>query len=122
MIATDQLLQTRVIAASPYRLHLMVVDTAIGHTRSVLSAFETRDFELSHQAAGRARECVNELLAGLRSDPAPELVSLVKTYFLQIEKCLAFADLLQDAEAGRKALELLEGYRDTWVQLNERLK
>lgn len=119
--APDEFLQARVNSASPYRLHLMVVDKAIQQTRNAIEGLRTRDFGYSHDSASRARDCVVDLISGLRVDPAPDLITMVKDYFLHIQKNLVFADLLQDVEAAEKALELLEGYRETWVELRARL-
>lgn len=119
--APDEFLQTRVNSASPYRLHLMVVDKAIQQTRNVIEGLNTQDFSLSHESASRARDCVVDLISSLRVDPAPDLIAMVKDYFLHIQKNLVFADLLQDKDAAQKALDLLEGYRATWVDLRARL-
>ena len=53
----------------------------------------------------------------MRSDAAPELVASVKDYFLHIQKYLHIADLMQNAEAAQQAVELLDSYRETWLQL-----
>jgi len=121
MYSTDEFIRADVLTASPYRLHVMVVDGALQHARAAVRALEGRDYDLSHTASNRAREFVGELLSGLQSDPAPELVTMVKDYFLHIQKNLVFADLLQDLEAAKKAVSLLEGYRETWGQLRSRL-
>ncbi len=121
MFSTDEFIRADVMTASPYRLHLLVVDGALQHARATVRALENRDYEASNVSSNRAREFVGEMLAGLRSDPAPELVALVKDYFLHVQKNLVFADLLQDIEAANKAVSLLEGYRETWGKLRSML-
>lgn len=121
MYSTDEFTRANVMTASPYRLHLIVVDGAIQHSRATVRALESRDYDQSHHSSTRAREFLAELMSGLRVEPAPELVSLVKDYFLHVQKNLVFADLLQDLEAAKKALQLLEGYRETWVTMKSML-
>lgn len=121
MYSTDEYIRADVMSASPYRLHLMVVDGALQQARATVSALEARDYDASHTASNRAREFVGEMISGLRADPAPELIALVKDYFLHVQKNLVFADLLQDLEAAQKAVSLLEGYRETWSKLRSML-
>ena len=113
----DEYLQTRVLTASPHRLHLMVIDEACKATRALVSAFEAEDLTGAHTAASRARDCVNELVAGLRSDQSPELVAQVQEWFLHIQKNLHLADLTQSPAAASQALQLLNEYRETWAAL-----
>lgn len=103
----DEYLQTRVLTASPHRLHLMVIDEACKATRALVSAFEAEDLAGAHTAASRARDCVNELVGGLRSDQSPELVAQVQEWFLHIQKNLHLADLTQSPAAASQALQLL---------------
>lgn len=118
MLSTvDEYLQARVMTASPHRLHLMVIDEARKATRLLHTALEDGNLGDAHTAASRARECVNELVAGLRSDLSPQLVAGVQEWFLHIQKNLHLADLTQSPEAAAAALQLLDEYRETWVAL-----
>lgn len=119
--AEDEYLKARVLTASPYRLHLMVIDETIKRVQRVANALDESDFELSNTHCASARESLNELLAGLRTDSAPNLIPLVQDYFLHIQKNLHLADLKQDLEAARNALELLRSYRETWADLSTAL-
>jgi len=117
----DEYLRAKVMTASPYQLHLMVVDGLLRHSRLALKAIDAADFEKSHAEAARAREYCGEILAGIRDDSAPDLASNVKDYFLHVQKYLFAADMQQDREAARKAIELIDGYRESWVELNGQL-
>lgn len=117
----DEYLQTRVMTASPYRLHLMVIDEILKHSRRTHEALQSEDFETSHTESVRAREYLAEVLAGIRDDVSQELSSNVKDYFLHIQKSLHEADMKQDVTAAAKAVELIEGYRETWVKLQDTL-
>lgn len=113
----DEYLQASVMTASPQRLHLMVIDKALNHSRQALEALDSGDLARAHDTCARAREFVAEMISGLRADQAPELVTQVKDYFLHVQKALHFADLRQDRVSAAHAVELLEGYRETWVEL-----
>jgi flagellar secretion chaperone FliS len=117
----DEYLRTKVMTASPYRLHLMVVDEMLRHSRLALKSIDSRNFEVSHTETARARECCGEVLGGIRDDAAPDLAANVKDYFLHVQKYLFMADMQQNRAAAEKAIELIEGYRESWVELNTRL-
>ena len=117
----DEYLRTKVMTASPYQLHLMVIDAMLKHSRKALNAIDAQNFETSHNETARAREFCAEVLSGIRADASPELAANVKDYFLHVQKHLFMADMQQDRKSAEKAIELLEGYRESWVELNSRL-
>jgi flagellar protein FliS len=117
----DEYLQTGVMTASPHRLHMFVIDTALRHARMALEALDSGDFPRSHDETSAARKCVSEVLAGMRADVAPDLIRMLRDYFLHVQKCLHFADLLQDRQAAEKAINLLQSYRETWAELRSRM-
>jgi flagellar biosynthetic protein FliS len=119
--AGDEYLRTKVMTASPYRLHLMVIDEMLKHSRNALRAIDAADFETSHTETVRAREYCGEVLSGIRDDQSPELAANVKDYFLHVQKYLFMADMQQDRASAERAIDLLEGYRESWVELNSRL-
>lgn len=117
----DEYMRTKIMTASPYKLHLMVIDEMLRHSRNSLKAIDTADFETSHTETARAREYCSEVLAGIRDDQSKELAANVKDYFLHVQKHLFIADMQQDRASAEKAIELLEGYRESWIELNNQL-
>lgn len=117
MMQVDEYLQAKVLTASPQRLHLMIVDQALTHSRRTAQALADGDLATSHHQTVEARKFVTEVISGLRTDQSPELVTQVKDYFLHVHKLLYLADMKQDQAAAAKAIELLEGYRETWLEL-----
>ncbi|MDA0281749.1 MAG: flagellar protein FliS [Planctomycetota bacterium] len=117
----DEYLRSKVMTASPYRLHLMVIDEMLRHSRQALTSIELENFETSHQELVQARKFCAEVLIGIRDDTAPDLAANVKDYFLHVQKYLFMADMQQDRPAAAKAIELIEGYRESWIELNNRL-
>jgi flagellin-specific chaperone FliS len=80
MPVIDEYVQASVNTAGPWKLHLMVVDRALSHARSVVKLLELRMFEDAHLEAGRSREFIVEIISAMRSDAAPGLVASVKEY------------------------------------------
>jgi flagellar protein FliS len=122
MAGNDRYLQTQVMTASPYELHLMVVDGAIRYAKFAQQALERRDFEMSHLSLGKSREFVGELIAGLRGDQQPELIDSLKALFNYAWKNLAAADMTHDPTKVADAIRVLDMHRETWRELGERLK
>ena len=119
--ADDEYLRTKVMTASPHRLHLLLIDEMLKHSRNALKAIAAEDFENSHTETVRAREYCAEVLSGIRDDQDASLAANVKDYFLHIQKYLFLADMQQDQKSAERAIELLAGYRESWVELNNRL-
>jgi flagellar protein FliS len=117
----DEYLEAQVMTASPHRLHQLVVDGAIRHTKQAEIALEANDFEKSHFALSSARDFVTELIGGLDADPAPELVSQMKELFVFVYRRLFDADTHHDPQLAREALRILELHREAWVELGEQL-
>lgn len=119
--AAREYLETQVLTASPERLHLMVVDAAVRFARKGEEALEAADYATACSALDRSRSCVNELLAGVNSDPNPELADRLRSLFLFVHGNLVRADLTHDARLVRDALSILETHRETWLALIKQL-
>lgn len=118
----DEYLETQVMTASPERLHLVVVETAIRFGRTAAEALDKRDFETAFHALNRSRACVNELLTCINCDPNPELGQQLKGLFLFVHRNLVRGDLLHDPQMIRDGLQILETHRETWLELMDRLQ
>lgn len=97
--AGDEYLRAKVMPASPHRLHLMVIDEMLKHSRNALRAINAEDFETSHSETVRAREYCGEVLSGIRDDQDASLAANVKDYFLHVQKYLFMADMQQDRKS-----------------------
>jgi len=118
---SDPYLETRVLTAPPHQLHLMVVDGALRFSRQAAAALEQRDFETAHFSLNRARDCVNELIVGLKPDQDPDMVDRLKGLFIFAHRNLAQADLVHEPRLIHEAIRILEMHRETWVELIENL-
>lgn len=118
--AADAYLESRILTAAPYQLHLLVVEAALRHARKAREALEERDFEVSYFGLTKARECVDELIFGLNNDPIPDLSEGMKQLFLFVHRSLRMADLTHDPALIADAIRILEMHRDNWVLAIER--
>lgn len=114
--------ETQVLTASPERLHLMVIDAAIRFARQAMAAMEKNDIEGGFHALNRSRDCVNEMLTGIATDPNPGLADRLRGLFVFVLQNLARADLLRDPQLIRDALAILETHRQTWLKLIEKVQ
>jgi flagellar protein FliS len=114
-------LETQVFTASPYRLHLMVIDAALRHARQGLEALNSGRWEMLDRSLSRCRDCVSELVGGLRPEAAPELIEPMRELFLFVYRSIAMGDLERDPDLIRGAMRVLLKHRETWVELGEKL-
>jgi flagellar protein FliS len=112
-------LEAQVATASPERLHLMVIDGAIRFARQAQEALQAGQFEKAFLAFNRSRECVNDILAGIDSDPNPGLADQLRALFAYVLQNLASGELLRDPQHVQNAIQILESHRQTWAQLIE---
>lgn len=118
----QQYLDAQVRAASPHRLHLMVVDGAIRFAQQAITGIEAGQIDEFHQKISRARDCAINILFMLRADQQPELVESMRATFTFVVRSLGVAEIASDAQAVRDAIRVLEIHRETWIELGLRLK
>ncbi|MDP1797634.1 MAG: flagellar export chaperone FliS [Planctomycetaceae bacterium] len=121
MSLAAEYLETQVFSASPHRLHLMVIDAALRHTRRALDALDTGKWEELDRCLAKARECVTELIGGLNPETDPALVESFQGLFTFIYRMLTLGDLERNPQHLRDAMRILLLHRDNWVALGERL-
>lgn len=122
MNGTDEYLEAQVMTATPHQLHLMVIDGAIRFATQAEEALQQNDIETSHLALNRSREFVTELIGGLDTERAEELVERLKGLFMFAYKNLAAADFDQDVSKIQDALKILKMHRESWMELGSNLK
>lgn len=115
-------LEAQVLTAAPERLHLMVTDAAIRFARQAVAALDRKDIEATFLALNRSRDCVNELLTGITTEPNPLLANQLRGLFVFVQQNLTRADLERDPQFVRDALAILETHRATWLALIDKLQ
>jgi len=119
MQQNDEYLESRVMTATPYQLHMLVVLGAIKFSKQAEAALEQNDRETAHFSLSHARDYVTELIGGLNEEKAPEMVNNLKQLFLFVFQKLVEADMEQDVQKVKDALKILDSHRETWDQLAE---
>ena len=115
--AADAYLEAQVLTASPVKLHLLVIDGGIRAALRARSAILASNWEQMNLQLTRSRDCVAELLAGLKSDAAPELTESLKGLFVFVLRNLALADAERSIDRIDDALKVLAIHRETWKEV-----
>ncbi len=118
----DEYLESKVTTATPYQLHLMVIDGAIRYARAAQAALEQKNQAEARAALGQSRRYVSEILSGLEEKQMPEVVNRLRSIFVFVLRSLVQADLERNAQLVADALSILEFHRGTWLALAERIK
>lgn len=119
--ATEEYLVSSVMTAPPERLHLLVVEAAVRYARIGREAVIEKKFDRAIASLSKARECVTELISGIRTDPNPELADRLKGLFLFCHGAILKGDLEHNPDQIADAIKILEMHRDTWRELIARL-
>jgi flagellar protein FliS len=122
MSGADSYLSTQVLTASPYRLHLMVLEGAIQFGGLAVESLEANDRESAHLALSRSRDFVTELIGGLSDKFDPLLTTRMKQLFFAAYIHLAEGERDQDASRVIAALAILNAHHETWLELGRHLK
>ncbi|MCA9072902.1 MAG: flagellar protein FliS [Planctomycetaceae bacterium] len=122
MAGADAYLKTQVRTASPYRLHLMVVEGAIRYARLGAESLESQDYETAHLSLGQSRDFVTELIGGLRDEYDSELAKRMKQLFFFAYINLAEGERDRDLPKVKDALKILQMHHETWLELGAKLQ
>lgn len=118
----DEYLESKVTTATPYQLHLMVIDGAMRHARAAQSALEQKNPLEARARLAQSRQFVAEILSGLDEKQMADVVIRLKAIFVFVLRNLVQADLEHDPRLVADALSVLETHRETWLALAEKLK
>ena len=118
----DEYLESKVATATPYQLHLMVIDGAIRHARAARTALEQKKVPESRAALGQATS------SSRRSSPGSTRSTWRRLSFGCGESfslcsatwCRPTSNTMPQLVAD--SLSILESHRQTWLALAERLK
>src|SRR5215213_1720178 len=113
-------LESQILTASPYRLHLMLIEGAIRFGRQADEAFRRGDEAAAAGPLLRMIDIVGEMLVGVRENKT-DLTRKIAELYLFIFRRVSEAKINADAAALGEALRLLEFERQTWQQLCEKL-
>ena len=114
-------LKTRVMAASPAELRLMLIEGAIRFTEQARSGIEESHPENMFTGFSKARAIITELISGLNPDVDPELYERLTGLYTFMFTRLVDASSEKSVVIIDEVIELLRYERETWSLLVENL-
>lgn len=117
---TSSYLESKVLTATPQRLHLLLIEGAIRFARQAEDALRRGDEMAAAVPLLRVLDILGEMLVGVRENKS-DLTQKIAEVYLFIFRRVSEAKINADAEALNEALRLLEFERQTWQQLCEKL-
>ncbi|HJQ78582.1 MAG TPA: flagellar export chaperone FliS, partial [Lacipirellulaceae bacterium] len=115
-----QYLESKVLTAPSYRLHLMLIEGAIRFGRQASDALRRGDQPAAATPLLRVIDIVGEMLAGVRNQDAELNKRLTDVYWF-LFRLASEAKIHSDAEKLAVLLRLLEYERQTWQLLCDKL-
>jgi len=113
-------LESKVLAAPPHRLHLMLLEGAIRNGRQAAEALRRGDSQAAAAPLLRVVDIVGELLAGVREQRTEVNKNITELYWFLFRR-VSEAKIQCDEAILGEALRLLEYERQTWVLVCEKL-
>jgi flagellar protein FliS len=110
-------LKTRVLAASPAELRLMLIEGAIRFTELARSGITESHPENMFNGFSKARAIITELISGLNPEAAPELCERLTSLYTFVFTRLVEASSERSVEICDEVLELLRYEQETWSLL-----
>jgi flagellar protein FliS len=115
-----QYLESKVLTAPSYRLHLMLIEGAIRFGRQAAEALRRGDQPAAATPLLRVIDIVGEMLAGVRNQSADVNKRLTDLYWFMF-RLASQAKIHSDAEKLAALLRLLEYERQTWQLLCDKM-
>jgi flagellar protein FliS len=115
-----QYLESKVLTAPPYRLHLMLIEGAIRFGRQAAEALRRGDQSSAATPLLRVLDIVGEMLVGVRNQGDEVNKRLTELYWF-LFRVASEAKIDSDADKLAVLLRLLEYERQTWQMLCDKL-
>jgi flagellar protein FliS len=113
-------LESKVLTAPSYRLHLMLIEGAIRFGRQAAEALERGDQAAAATSLLRVVDIVGEMVAGVRGAASSVNKRLTELYWF-LFRLASEAKIHSDAEKLAALMRLLEYERQTWQMLCDKL-
>ena len=113
-------LESKVLTASPQRLHLMLIEGAIRVGRQAEESLRKGERAAAATPLLRMIDIVGELLAAVRANKSDLNKKIADQYWFLLRR-VSEAKINSNAEALAEALRLLDYERQTWQLLCEKL-
>jgi flagellar protein FliS len=113
----QQYLRTRVLTATPEQLQMMLYDGAVRFCEQAKVALQQKNYEQMCTGVTKAQSIVTELIATMRKDLQPELVSQLTAIYRYVYKRLIEVGMDHKIESLDEAINLLKYQRETWAMV-----
>ncbi len=113
-------LESKILTASPQRLHLMLIEGAIRFGRQAEEALRRGGEAEAATPLMRVIDIVGEMLASARANTSELNLNIADLYWFLFRR-ISEAKINADAAALAEAMRLLEFERQTWQLLCEKL-
>jgi flagellar protein FliS len=118
---SDRYLITEVTTATPQKLQLMLIETAIRAGRRAQKHWQDKENRQAGNCIIRAMKIITGIIAGMDYEAKSELVGKVAGVYLFINSALTRAFIDNDEKKLAEALRVLDVERETWRQVCEKL-
>jgi flagellar protein FliS len=114
-------LESKVLTASPQRLHLMLIEGALRFGRQAADALDHGDAAAAAGPLLRVLDIVGELLAAVRANKSA-LNGKIADFYWYLFRQVSLAKIHADAARLAEVLRLIEYERQTWQLVCDKLE
>jgi len=109
-------------SASPLQLVVMLYDGAIRFIKQGQAAMEARDLYAQNTSLQRAQKIVAELMSCLDMDQGGEVANNLFALYTYAYNQLVEGNMTDDPRCLAQSLQVLEGLRASWVELEKQTR
>lgn len=121
MTQNTQYLESKVLTASPQRLHLMLLEGSLRFGRQAEDALRRSDMDAAVAPLLRLLDIIGELLAGVRARKSGLNTKIADLYWYLFRQ-ISLAKIHGDATMLGDVLKVIEYERQTWQLLCDKLE
>jgi flagellar protein FliS len=114
--AREKYLEAQLMAATPQKLRLILIEGALRFARKTLEQWEAGESEPAFESLLRCRRIVTELMGSIRPEQTAAARKIADVY-LYLFRTLTEAQMHGDADKLRDVIRVLEIDRDTWQEV-----
>ena len=120
-MARDHYLLTQVKTATPQKLQLLLIDTALRSANRARQYWQQGRNDLAVRALLNAQEVVAQMLAAIDREAGGDLAQRVSALYTFIYRSLVKAGHRHEEKSLADAIRILEIERETWRQVCDKL-
>jgi flagellar protein FliS len=113
-------LETQLLTATPQKLRLMLIESAIRFANRAVTHWEEERNEEAFESLLRCRGIITELIAAIRPDGS-EVARRVMALYVFLFQQLTESQINRDRDKVAEVVRILEMERETWRQVCEQM-